>query len=113
DVLYVGTSPFFISRRVQLTQLAARHAVPAIYSVRQYTEAGGLMSYGTSLTDAKPRHLHIDPAAGRPARHHCGYIVFRRKRGTRRLGFSVLGADDISVSRVRDGRGPDELRRQR
>ena len=52
DVLYVGTSPFFISRRVQLTQLAARHAVPAIYSGRQYTEVGGLMSYGTSLTDA-------------------------------------------------------------
>jgi putative ABC transport system substrate-binding protein len=51
DVLYVGTSTFFISRPVQLTQLAARHAVPAIYSVRQYTEAGGLMSYGTSLTD--------------------------------------------------------------
>jgi putative ABC transport system substrate-binding protein len=52
DVLCVGTSPFFISRRIQLTQLAARHAVPAIYSVRQYTEAGGLISYGTSLTDA-------------------------------------------------------------
>ena len=52
DALYVGTSPFFISRRVQLTQLAPRHAVPAIYSVRQYTEAGGLMSYGTSQTDA-------------------------------------------------------------
>jgi putative tryptophan/tyrosine transport system substrate-binding protein len=52
DVLYVGTSPFFIGRRVQLTQLATRHAVPAIDSGRQYTEAGGLMSYGTSLTDA-------------------------------------------------------------
>jgi putative ABC transport system substrate-binding protein len=52
DVLFVSPSPFFISRRVQLTQLAARHAVPAIYSVRQYTEAGGLMSYGTSQMDA-------------------------------------------------------------
>ena len=50
--LYVGTGPFFVSRRVQLTHLATRHAVPAIYSGRQYTEAGGLMSYGTSLTDA-------------------------------------------------------------
>ena len=52
DILYVGTGPFFVSRRVQLTHLASRHAVPAIYSGRQYTEAGGLMSYGTSLTDA-------------------------------------------------------------
>jgi putative tryptophan/tyrosine transport system substrate-binding protein len=52
DALYVGTGPFFVSRRVQLTHLASRHAVPAIYSGRQYTEAGGLMSYGTSLTDA-------------------------------------------------------------
>jgi putative tryptophan/tyrosine transport system substrate-binding protein len=52
DALYVGTGPFFVSRRVQLTHLATRHAVPAIYSGRQYTEAGGLVSYGTSLTDA-------------------------------------------------------------
>jgi len=35
-----------------LTQLAARHAVPTIYSGRQYTEVGGLMSYGTNLMDA-------------------------------------------------------------
>ena len=52
DALYLGTGPFFVSRRVQLTQLAARHAVPAIYSGRQYTEVGGMMSYGTSLTVA-------------------------------------------------------------
>jgi putative ABC transport system substrate-binding protein len=52
DALYVGASPFFVTRRVQLTHLATRHAVPAIYSGRQYTEAGGLMSYGTNLTDA-------------------------------------------------------------
>jgi hypothetical protein len=37
---------------VQLTQLAARHAVPAIYSLRQSVEVGGLMSYGADLTDA-------------------------------------------------------------
>src|SRR6266404_4660241 len=52
DVLYVGTGPFFASRRVQLTLLAGHYGVPAIYSLRQFTEAGGLMSYGTSLTDA-------------------------------------------------------------
>jgi putative ABC transport system substrate-binding protein len=52
DALYVGASPFFVNRRVQVTHLATRHAVPAIYSGRQYTEAGGLMSYGANLTDA-------------------------------------------------------------
>jgi putative ABC transport system substrate-binding protein len=51
DALFTSSSPFFSSRRVQLTQLATRHAVPATYGNRQFAEVGGLMSYGTSLPD--------------------------------------------------------------
>jgi len=52
DALLVGPGAFFFNRRVQLVTLATRHAVPTIYGVREFVEAGGLMSYGTSLTDA-------------------------------------------------------------
>jgi putative ABC transport system substrate-binding protein len=48
----VSTDPFFYNRRVQLATLATRHSLPTIYNVRAYAEAGGLMSYGTSLTEA-------------------------------------------------------------
>jgi ABC-type uncharacterized transport system substrate-binding protein len=52
DALFVVADPLFISRRVQLTHLASRHAIPATYSTRDFPEAGGLMSYGTNVTDA-------------------------------------------------------------
>ena len=51
DALLVGTGPPFAQRRVQLATLTARHAVPAMFADRQYVEAGGLISYGSSVTD--------------------------------------------------------------
>jgi putative ABC transport system substrate-binding protein len=52
DAIFVGISPFLTDRRVQLAQLAARYALPAIYFDRANAEVGGLMSYGANLTDA-------------------------------------------------------------
>ena len=51
DALIVGTGPFLLSRRVHIAHLATRHAIPAIFSNRDYAEAGGLMSYGANITD--------------------------------------------------------------
>jgi ABC-type uncharacterized transport system substrate-binding protein len=52
DALFVTNDAFFNSRRVQLVQLAAHHRLPAIYSGREFSEIGGLMSYGTNIADA-------------------------------------------------------------
>src|SRR5262249_13083101 len=52
DALLVGPGAFFVSRRIQLANLAARSGIAATYPVRDNVEAGGLMSYGPSLTDA-------------------------------------------------------------
>jgi putative ABC transport system substrate-binding protein len=62
DALFVGPDGFFNSRRVQLAMLAARHAIPTAFAVREYVEAGGLMSYGTSLADM---HRQVGVYAGR------------------------------------------------
>ena len=52
DAVLVGLDPFFNSRRIQLVQLATRYALPASYPVRDFAEAGGLMSYGANIADA-------------------------------------------------------------
>jgi putative ABC transport system substrate-binding protein len=71
--LLIAGSPFFTKRRDQLVALAARYAVPTVYEWREFTTAGGLISYGPSLTDAyrqvgvyAARILHGDKPADLP-----------------------------------------------
>ena len=52
SAIFVSADGFFSSRRVQLIQQAAHHRLPAIYSGREFSEIGGLMSYATNITDA-------------------------------------------------------------
>jgi putative tryptophan/tyrosine transport system substrate-binding protein len=52
DALLVSADSVLTDQRAQIVKLAARFAIPAIYSVREFADAGGLMTYGTSLTDA-------------------------------------------------------------
>jgi putative ABC transport system substrate-binding protein len=82
DALLIGPSGFFTSRRVHIANLAMRHGIPATYSQREFPEIGGLLSYGTNLTDtwrqvgvyagrvlkgAKPADLPVVQSTIRPA----------------------------------------------
>jgi putative tryptophan/tyrosine transport system substrate-binding protein len=51
DAILVSADALFVSRRDQLVTLSTRHSIPAIYDLREFAMAGGLMSYGTSLTE--------------------------------------------------------------
>jgi putative ABC transport system substrate-binding protein len=62
DALFVGTGGFLLNRRVQLAQLAARHAIPATYQDREHAEVGGLMSYGANIGQA---YRHVGAYTGR------------------------------------------------
>jgi putative ABC transport system substrate-binding protein len=60
--LYITSDPFFTSRTSSLVALAAQHSMPTSYSFRSFAEAGGLMTYGASLTD---QHRQAGVYAGR------------------------------------------------
>jgi putative ABC transport system substrate-binding protein len=55
NALYIGADPFFASRRQQIVALAARDAIPAMYTNREYVEEGGLISYGNDRADGYRR----------------------------------------------------------
>jgi putative ABC transport system substrate-binding protein len=62
EALYVQATPLFVARHVQLVHLATLHRLPAAYGLRQFVEAGGLLSYGTNIADA---YRQIGVYAGR------------------------------------------------
>jgi ABC-type uncharacterized transport system substrate-binding protein len=62
DALFVGQDVFFVTRRLQLANMAARHTVPMTAGSRDLAEVGGLMSYGANITDA---HRQIGLYTGR------------------------------------------------
>jgi ABC-type uncharacterized transport system substrate-binding protein len=60
--ILVNTDPFYLSQRQRLAELAARYALPAIYSLREHVDAGGLISYGASIVEA---YRQVGTYAGR------------------------------------------------
>jgi putative ABC transport system substrate-binding protein len=71
--LLVGTDPFFLERRDHIVALAARHAIPAIYPVREFAVAGGLMSYGSDFADFAKRVSTPAELSGERSRPTCRY----------------------------------------
>jgi putative ABC transport system substrate-binding protein len=70
DALLLANDPVFFSRRERLVELAVQHAIPAVYEWREFVEAGGLMSYGTSVADMhreKGRYVGRVLAGTKPA----------------------------------------------
>jgi putative ABC transport system substrate-binding protein len=75
DALFVGTSPLFNARRVQLVHWASYHRLPTTYSGRLYPETGGLMSYGASVADAPsvvPWKVRLPRCCGSAKAHGAG-----------------------------------------
>jgi putative ABC transport system substrate-binding protein len=104
DALFVSPGAFFNTRRVQLAILAARQAIPAIYAVRAYPEAGGLMSYGTDILDAfrqvgvyTARILKGAQAADLPVLQSTKFELVLNLSTARALGVTIP-ADVLSVA---------------
>jgi ABC-type uncharacterized transport system substrate-binding protein len=107
DALVVAADPFFDNRREQIVGLTKRYAVPTIFQWREFVQAGGLISYGTSLADAhrlqgvySGRLLKGTKPADLPVVQPTKFELFINLRTARALGLTVpqsilLRADEV------------------
>src|SRR3984893_3404227 len=105
--LVINNDAFFLSRSEQLAALTVRHTVPTIFAYREFTTAGGLMSYGGSLTDAYPltgvytgRVLKGDKLADLPVQQVTKFELFINLKTAKALGLTVplimqMTADEV------------------
>jgi putative ABC transport system substrate-binding protein len=92
----VNTDPYYLGRRDQLAELAARHSLPAIYSLREHAAAGGLISYGANLIEAyrllgnfAGRILRGSKPAEMPVEQPTRYVLTINLKTAKTLGLEV------------------------
>ena len=96
NAIIIDADSLFLSRRDQLVGLAARHALPAIYYLREFADIGGLISYGTSITDAfrltggyAGRILKGEKPADLPVQQTVKFELVINLKTTKALGIAV------------------------